>query len=127
MNMGLQAARVIGPAAAGLVVAHFGPASSFAIDGACFLVCAIALLQLRIPALVKGASQDLLASIRAGLAYAWADRALLGVLAIVIALNFAPTGPFQIGLVLIARPRSAPATSLATLLPSAPAGSPLRT
>ncbi len=127
MNMGVQAARVIGPAAAGLVVAHLGPASSFAIDGACFLLCAIALLQLRIPASAKGASQDLLASIRAGLVYAWADRALLGVLAIVIVLNFAITGPFQIGLVLIARQRLGGASSLGIVLASGAVGSLLGT
>src|SRR5260370_13986901 len=37
-NMGLQARPVMAPAAAGLGVAHFGPASSFASGGACVLV-----------------------------------------------------------------------------------------
>jgi hypothetical protein len=68
-----------------------------------------------------------LASIRAGLAYARADRALLGVLAIVIALNFALTGPFQIGLVLIARQRLGGASALGIVLASGAVGSLLGT
>lgn len=116
LNLGSQMARVIGPAAAGLVVARFGPAPSFAIDGACFFLCALAVLQLPIPASVSTATQNLLGSIQAGLAYAWADRALLGVLAIVVVLNFAVTGPFQVGLVVMSRQRFAGATALGAIL-----------
>jgi len=116
LNLGSQMARVIGPAAAGLVVARFGPAPSFAIDGACFFLCALAVLQLPIPASVSSSTQNLLGSIQAGLSYAWADRALLGVLAIVIVLNFAVTGPFQVGLVVMSRQRFAGATALGAIL-----------
>jgi MFS family permease len=127
LNMGVQAARVIAPAAAGLVVARFGPAPSLAIDGACFFLCAVAVLQLPIPPSVSVERQDLLGSIKAGLAYAWADRALLGVLAIVIVLNFALTGPFQVGLVLIARQRLGGAGALGIVLAAGAVGSLLGT
>jgi predicted MFS family arabinose efflux permease len=116
INVGGQLARVVGPAAAGLVVARFGPPPSFAIDGACFLLCALAVLRLPIPASVSTSNQGLLRSIGAGFRYAIADRAMLGVLAIVIALNFAVAGPFQIGLVLLARERFAGAASLGIML-----------
>jgi len=123
LNLGSQMARVIGPAAAGLVVARFGPAPSFAIDGACFFLCALAVLQLPIPASVSTSTQNLLGSIQAGLSYAWADRALLGVLAIVIVLNFAVTGPFNVGLVLLARQRFGGAGALGVILSAGALGS----
>lgn len=123
VNMGSQVARAIGPALAGLVVAHFGPAASFAIDGACFLLCAVAVLQLRIPASVRAAAQNLLGSIGAGLAYAWADRALLGVIAIVIVLNFAVSGPLPVGLVLLSRQHFGGAGALGVILSAGAVGS----
>jgi len=125
VNMVSQVARIAGPAAAGLVVAQFGPAASFAIDGACFFVCALAVLQLRIPPSTSSnqRSQDLLAGIREGLGYARADHALLSVIAIVIALNFAIAGPLGVGMVLIARQRLGGAGALGIVLAAGAAGS----
>jgi predicted MFS family arabinose efflux permease len=123
INMGSQVARIAGPAAAGLVVAHFGPAASFAIDGACFFVCAMAMLQLRIPASVTTTTQNLVDSIRSGLVDARSDHALLAVIGIVIALNFAIAGPFGVGMVLIARQRLGGAGALGIVLAAGAAGS----
>lgn len=123
LSLGGQLARVIGPAAAGLVVARSGPAPSFAIDGACFFLCALAVLQLPIPASIATATQNLLGSIRAGLAYAWADKAVLGVLAIVIVLNFALAGPLPVGLVLLSRQHFGGAGALGVILSAGAAGS----
>ena len=123
LYLGGQLARVIGPAAAGLVVARFGPAPSFAIDGVCFFLCAVAVLQLPIPASIVTPTQNLIGSIRSGLAYAWADKALLGVLAIVIVLNFALTGPFQVGLVVLSRTRFGGPAALGVILSAGAVGS----
>jgi len=123
INVGGQVARVVGPAAAGLVVARFGPPPSFAIDGVCFFLCALAVLRLPVAASVTTSTQGVLRSIGAGLAYVMEDRALLGVIGIVLALNFAVAGPFQIGLVLLAKERFAGPASLGVMLASTALGS----
>ena len=123
INIGTQAARVIAPAVAGVVVARFGSAPAFAVDGACYLLCAVAVLQLRIPDRVLTATQGLVRSVGAGFAYVWRDRALMAVFAIAVALNFALAGPMQIGLVLIARQRFAGAASLGLILAASAIGS----
>lgn len=124
INVGGQTARVIGPAAAGLVVAHFGPAPSFALDGVCFLLCAVAVIALSSARPTHGHSaQGLLSSIREGLAYSWSDPAMRAVLAIVVALNFAVTGPFNVGLVVISRHRFSGAAALGLMLAANATGS----
>jgi predicted MFS family arabinose efflux permease len=127
INIGTQAARVIAPAVAGLVVARFGSAPAFAIDGACFLLCAVAVLQLRLPVRLSTASEGLLRSVGAGFAYVWRDHALMAVFAVVVALNFALAGPMQIGLILISRQRFAGASSLGLILAANATGSVLGT
>ncbi len=124
INIGGQTARVIGPAAAGLVVARFGPAPSFALDGVCFLLCAVAVAALRsVAATPSSGAQGLVSSIRAGLAYSWSDPAMRALIAIVVALNFAVTGPFQVGLVVISRQRFSGAAALGLMLAANATGS----
>jgi hypothetical protein len=124
INIGGQTARVIGPAAAGLVVAHFGPAPSFALDGVCFLLCAVAVAALSSAAAAPTAgAQGLLSSIGAGLAYSWSDPAMRALIAIVVALNFAVTGPFNVGLVVISRQRFSGAAALGLMLAANATGS----
>jgi hypothetical protein len=124
INIGGQTARVIGPAAAGLVVAHFGPAPSFALDGVCFLLGAVAVAALSSAAAAPTAgAQGLLSSIGAGLAYSWSDPAMRALIAIVVALNFAVTGPFNVGLVVISRQRFSGAAALGLMLAANATGS----
>ena len=102
-----QLAAVAGPAAAGLVVARWGSGPAFAVDSAGYLVAAAACVPLRrLGGKVKAEhASDLLRAIRDGFAFVWRDAMLRALLLAIIALNFASSGPFQVGVAVIAKQR----------------------
>jgi MFS family permease len=67
MGIGRDAARVTGPALAGLMVASVGPGVAFAVDSATFLVSCASLVLLHLPSAVRRAERfGLLADLRGG-------------------------------------------------------------
>lgn len=67
MGIGRDAARVTGPALAGLIVAGVGPGVAFAIDAATFVVSSVSLALLHLaPAVRDSARSGLLADLRGG-------------------------------------------------------------
>ena len=107
-----QLSGLIGPALAGIVVAAVQTGPAFAVDAASFAVAAGALLLVRGGRRASAAPHDgsqapegLLSTIRAGLAYAWADPPVRALLFLTAALNFAFTGPVSVGLPYLADSR----------------------
>jgi MFS family permease len=108
-----QLSGLVGPAAAGVLVAavHSGPA--FAIDAASFAVATTTLLMVhggRRAAPVRpgeGAepADGLLANIGTGIAYVWRDSAVRSLILLVAAINLAFTGPLLVGLPYLANVR----------------------
>jgi MFS family permease len=108
-----QLSVLLGPAPAGLLIATVGLAAAFAIDAFSFLVATVTLGLMTgvgrpasAPAdeagLAPGQADGLLASIHAGLRYAWSDPVTRAMLFIVAAVDFAFVGPFNVGLASLA-------------------------
>jgi MFS family permease len=96
---------LVGPPLAGVVVAIAQPGPAFAVNALSFVVAAIALVLIRwrIPvaqasAATHAAAESVIASIRAGIAYAWQDTTLRLLLVMVAAIDFAFAGPEAVGL-----------------------------
>ena len=112
-----QLMALIGPATAGLLVTAVGVGSAFVIDAASFGIAALALFAIRgggraIPhpgttaaAEPAAAAPSLLASIRAGAAYALADPAIRTLILLSAAFNLAFTGPVMVGIPWLANVR----------------------
>lgn len=103
--MATQAAVVAGPAVAGLVVARAGTGPAFAVDAAGFALAVLLLLQLRLPAggASRRPSNGLVRDVLAGLRYMWESPLTRAVLAVIVVLNFAVSGPFEVGVAVLAR------------------------
>jgi MFS family permease len=103
-----QLSGLIGPAVAGLVVALVQTGPAFAIDAVSFAVAATALLFVvggRRATRAKDSADgtpSLLATIRAGFGYAWADPAIRSLILLTAAFNFAFTGPLSVGVPFLA-------------------------
>ena len=101
-----QFAGLIGPALAGGVVALVQTGPAFVVDAVSFAVAAAALTFVvggrRVPRPDSsggaGGAPSILATIRAGLQYAWRDPAVRSLLLLTAAFNFAFTGPLSVGL-----------------------------
>lgn len=101
-----QFAGLIGPAAAGVVVALVQTGPAFVLDAVSFAVAAIALVfvvggrRVSKPASSDGGEKppSILATIRAGLGYAWSDPAVRSLVLLTAAFNLAFTGPLSVGL-----------------------------
>ncbi|HXR26603.1 MAG TPA: MFS transporter [Candidatus Baltobacteraceae bacterium] len=96
---------LVGPPVAGLVVAVAQPGPAFAVNALSFVVAAVALVLIRwrMPVVQASAgtpvaAESVLASIRAGIAYAWHDVTLRLLLVMVAAIDFAFAGPDAVGL-----------------------------
>lgn len=112
-----QFAGLIGPAAAGIVIALVGTGPAFAIDAVSFAFAAIMVAAIRggrrsVPrqAPMPTVSPDvertsLLSTIRAGAAYAFADPAIRIIIILTAAFNLAFTGPISVGLAWLASNR----------------------
>jgi MFS family permease len=122
---------LIGPAAAGVLVAAAGTGPAFVVDAASFVIAAVALFAIRggsRTATLAGAAEtnpappgpdgtsasassaptprpSLLATIREGAAYAFRDPAIRTLIIISAALNLAFTGPVSVGLAYLADTR----------------------
>lgn len=135
MQGSMQGSTFIGPAVAGILVAVGGAATAFSLDAASFLFASLTLWLMsgaitisRAPERVGAgagtdaapnaatsaatgaatgheASPGLLATIRAGLAYAWGDPVLRVILIIIAAINAAFEGPIVVGLAALAERR----------------------
>ena len=101
-----QLAALIGPATAGVVVALVQTGPAFVVDAISFAVAAAALVfvvggrRVAKPASADGGEKppSIVATIRAGLAYAWSDPAVRSLVLLTAAFNFAFTGPLSVGL-----------------------------
>jgi len=105
---------ILGAAASGLVVAHFGTGPGFAIDSAAFLVTALAVAAIDAPR-VPAAAGGLLRQIRGGFTYVWRDPALRTMLLALFVVDTALSGPISVGLATLARERLGGAASLGAL------------
>lgn len=105
MFIATQAAIVVGPALAGLTVARLGTGSAFAVDAAGFAVAVLGLLPLwnESAGAARKPSAGLIADVVAGLRYMWESPLTRIVLAVIIVLNFAVSGPFEVGVTVLAR------------------------
>jgi len=103
-----QLAGLVGPAIAGVVVALVQTGPAFAFDALSFAVAAMALLFVAGGRRATGGDRSasprtsLLATIRAGFGYAWADPAVRSLIILTAAFNFAFTGPINVGLPFLA-------------------------
>jgi MFS family permease len=101
-----QFAALIGPALAGVVVALVQTGPAFVVDSISFAVAAIAIVFVlggRRVAKQAGSeggekAPSILATIGAGLRYAWSDPAVRSLVLLSAAFNFAFTGPLSVGL-----------------------------
>jgi Major Facilitator Superfamily len=107
-----QLMAMVGPPLAGLVVAAATPGPAFAVDALSFAVAALMLALVRgrdarrgAPREAPEAQDSLLVTIRAGLAYAWRDRALRLLLLMATVVNVAFAGPEIVGLAWLAANR----------------------
>jgi MFS family permease len=99
-----QAAIVAGPALAGLVVARAGSGPAFAIDAAGFAIAVLGLAPLHSRAAGDGRKPSgLVAEVFAGLRFMWDDQMRRAVMAVIVVLNFAVNGPFEVGVTVLAR------------------------
>jgi len=104
MGLSRNTVALIGPALSGLIVAAFGPGWVFAVDAASFLVSALFLTRLRVPAMQRGVEQaSLLAELRDGWrqvitrSWVWASIVYFAV------VNAATTAIFVLGPVVAVR------------------------
>ncbi len=114
-------AGILGAAASGLVVAHFGTGPGFAIDSAGFLVTALTVAAIDAPR-TRAAMGGVLQQIGGGLLYAWRDPALRAVLIGLAVVDTALTGPVSVGLPTLARERLGGAASLGAMSAAFAAG-----
>jgi predicted MFS family arabinose efflux permease len=77
-------ARVIGPAAAGLILATWGAVWCFGVNGASFLAVLAGLLLMRIPPAVQAAGEEPIRQVRDGVRYAFGHPVILPLILITI-------------------------------------------
>lgn len=100
-----QVAGVLGPVAAGAMVAWRGNAAAFAVDAACYAIAAacVALLQAGRQGRPDSRSRRLLADVGEGLRAVWQDVPLRGTILVLAAINFCAAGPLEVGMTVLAR------------------------
>ena len=76
-----NAARMLGPALAGVLVAAYGEGVCFAVNAASYLAVLVALLMIRTPPAVLAPSGSMRSHLAEGLRYAWGDRQVRLILA----------------------------------------------
>src|SRR5947209_5447720 len=109
LNVTGQGAVILGPVAAGLVIAAFGTGWAFAGDAACFAVgfLFVAWLPAAARARATGAHPDggIGGQILAGLRYAWNDIGLRVTLIVIAVIDFGANGALGVGLPTLAHGR----------------------
>jgi MFS family permease len=81
-------ARVVGPLLAGVVLATFGTASCFSLNGVSFLVVIVALMSLHVKHTAPVAPKRLREELRGGLSYVWGQGSLLALTVLAFATTF---------------------------------------
>ncbi len=123
-----QLAGLVGPAVAGFVVAAVQTGPAFVVDTISFAVAAGVLVLVRggrrSAHVVDGdaRSASVLATVREGVAYAWAHPAIRALLLLIAAFNFAFTGPISVGIAWIADSRFGGSADFGILLSGFGAG-----
>lgn len=109
LNVTGQAAVILGPILAGVVVAMFGTGWAFAADAACFALGFVFVLWLPVPARPaeqhKHPDGGLGGQIVAGLRYAWNDIGLRVALIVIAVIDFGANGALGVGLPTLAHGR----------------------
>ena len=115
-----QVAGVLGPIAAGAMVAWRGNAAAFALDAAAYALAAvcIALMRAGRTGAAVRESKRLLSAVGDGLRSVWEDVPLRGMVLILAAINFCAAGPLDVGLAVLARYNWGGAQSLGLVLGS---------
>jgi MFS family permease len=124
MQGAMQLTGLVGPAMAGLLVAAVQTGPAFAIDAVSFAVAATALVLIRggrrtathEPGDGGPEQTGMVATIGAGLRYAWSDPAIRALLLLTAAFNLAFAGPVNVGLAWLADNRFAGASATFGLL-----------
>ena len=87
-SMMFNSARMLGPAAAGLLIAWLGIGTCFFLNGVSFLAVIWSLFQMEIPArAIAGAGARMLHQLREGLAYVWSNRPIFYQMALAAVTN----------------------------------------
>ncbi|WP_333651350.1 MFS transporter [Candidatus Binatus sp.] len=87
-SMMFNSARMLGPAAAGLLIAWLGIGTCFFLNGVSFLAVIWSLFQMEIPArVIAGAGARMLHQLREGLAYVWSNRPIFLQMALAAVTN----------------------------------------
>lgn len=110
-----QISILVGPVAAGVVIAAMAGSSSTAtaagiglallLDAATFVVSLVTLLFIRPRAHAAEAHDSILESIREGFRFVWASRGLRAMIGVSLGANFFIVGPFEVGMPYIAYTR----------------------
>ncbi len=127
-----QLAGFAGPTIAGIIIGRFsntftGVGIAFAFDAFTFVVSAVTLQMIRVtpqaaPAGTARAKEDILASIRLGIAYVLTDKPLRFIFTVLMAANFLLIGPIMVGIPVLANQRLPEGAAAFGLLMSAFAG-----
>ncbi len=131
MQSSSQLSALVGPAAAGVVVATSGSAAAFAIDAVTFVFAAATLFIMTggrglaggEPLPPPGRAQTLGADIRQGLRAAWAFPPARGLMLLMAGISLATAGPSTVGLVTVAQQRFGGAAAFGFMLSALGAGS----
>jgi len=87
-SMMFNSARMLGPAAAGLLIAYLGIGTCFFLNGVSFLAVIWSLFQMEIPArVISGVGTRMFQQLREGLAYVWTNRAIFHQMALAAVTN----------------------------------------
>ena len=115
-----QLSLFLGPVLAGALIALLGHAATadgvpdtqgigiaFGIDTLSFVASLVCLNLIHVPGLPKqaGKQQNVIASIKAGLAYVWSRPVLRVLFLLLVAMNFLVLGPVMVGIPVLARTR----------------------
>lgn len=111
MQTANQLATFLGPALAGVLVAHIGVGPAFLVDAASFGISALTLLAIQAPTMsgqlpsrhVKERPGNVLTELREGLAYVWQTPLIRTLILLLAFLNLGLTGPAMVGLPQLAR------------------------
>lgn len=117
-----QLTTIAAPVPVGFIIKTMGIAWPFFIDAISFLFIIAALIKLPDPATNPAARKPIWHSIWEGLQYVGKDIPLRSLLLVVMGLNFCLAGPFNLGLVYIAKTRFASPAVFGMMLSSAALG-----
>ena len=116
-----QLTSILGPIAAGLVIAKLGVASAFYIDAVSFLVVIVALMRLPDPQRVASSTHPIEA-MKQGISYVLADAPLCAMMLLAMVVNLCVTGPLSVGIADLVKTQLGSASAYGVLLSAAAVG-----